>query len=244
MRPIVQGLIKIYPNRKYAEKFLQGEMLARRLSWFRNYKDEDGRADEYEGAAVLPRDGLIFYYEAHDPLSGEVTRRRRITGDDLAGPMIIRPRVVDNMNLYCMYAFHSGGFEETKEFDISAYKEHLRQHERCLKLGDYTVAIEDATEFRRRMQEAIAKRGFQMGCQLVQYYDPDIGISVDPFSREVVFLKQERYSYQREYRFAFDTGTIGTDDLSLDIGPIHDIAFVMKTADINRTLDVKSRPPQ
>ena len=244
MRSNVQGLLKIYSKQEHAEKFLQGEMFAQRLSWFRDYKDEHGRSDEYEGAAVMRKDVFTFQFEPQGSLSGEDTSRQVITGDDLAGPMIFRSRVVENMNLFCMYAFHSGGFEESEGSDISAYKEHLRQHEDCLKLGDYTVAIQDAPEFRTRVQEAVAKRGFQMGCQLVEYYDPDIGTSVDPFSREVVFLKQKRYIYQREYRFAIDTGTLGTDAKTLDIGPIHDIAFLMKTADINRTLDVKSNPPK
>lgn len=244
MRPEIQGLAKIYSEKEHAEKFLRGEMCARRLSWFRNYKDKDGRFDEYEGTAVLPKDQFTLNFEFHDPVTGEVTKNLRISGSDLAGPVVVRPRALGNINLFCMYAFHSGGFQETEENDIAAYKEYLRLHEHCLKLGDYTVAITDATEFAKRVDNTIAQRGFEHGRMLVQYYDPNVGISVDPSSREVVFLKQERYSYQREYRFAFDTGTIGCNPITLNIGAIHDIAFLMNTEDINRTLDVESRPPQ
>lgn len=238
MRELIRGLIKIYSEREHAEKFLRGELFCRRLSWFRGLKGDDGRSDEYEGAAVLPKDESTIYFEAHDTLSGEVRRSPTISSDDLASPAIMRLRAIDNFNLFCMYAFHDSDFQRTESTDIAAYREHLQLDERCLKLGAYTIVIRDATEFIARTGKAVVQQGFKCRCKLAQYYDPNVGISIDPLSAEVIFAKREDQSYQREYRVAIDTGTVGTNPITLDIGAIDDIAFLMNTNDINRTLHI------
>ena len=249
MRPVIQGLVKIYSEKEHADKFLRGEMFARRLSWFRKLKgederSEDGRSDEYEGAAVLPKDESILNLEAHDLLSGEVRRIPTISGDDLANPLIIRTDLSGDIHLFCMYAFHGNDFQQTEASDIADYKEHLQLDERCLRLGAYTVAITDGREFIKRAGNAIVQQGYKGCCKLVEYYDPNVGVSIDSRSREVIFTKQEDLSYQREYRIAIDTGTTGCNPITLNIGAIHDIAFLMNTDDINRTLDIETRPPQ
>ena len=244
MRPVIHGLVKIYSEKEHADKFLRGEMFARRLSWFRGLKGEDGRSDEYEGASVLPKDGFILDLEARDLSSGEVAKIPRITGDDLVDPSIMRFKALNNIHLFCMYAFHGNDFQQTEASSIADYKEHLQLDERCLKLGAYTVGITDATEFIKRVDNAIAQRGFKHGRMLVKYYDPNVGISVDPFSPNVIFLKRQDQSYQREYRIAIHTGTTGCNPITLNIGAIHDIAFLMNTDDINCTLDIETRPPQ
>ena len=244
MSPKIHGLIKIYREKEYADRFLQGEMFAQRLSWFRELKGEDGRSDEYEGAAFVRKDDLILNFESQDPSTGEVSKFPTMTSDDLAGPVIMQHRAFDNVNLFCMYAFHSGGFQETEGNNIAAYKEHLRIDEKCLKLGAYAVGIKDGPEFLKRVDNAVKQRSFRHRHKLVQYYDPNVGVSIDPFSLDVAFTKREDLSYLREYRFAIYTGIAGPDPITLDIGPIHDIAFLMNTKGINRTLDIEIRPPQ
>ena len=55
------SLYKYYSERKWAEEFLDGRVLFRSLSFFRDYEeDKDGRRDQNEGTAIFrPEGGLI-----------------------------------------------------------------------------------------------------------------------------------------------------------------------------------------
>ncbi len=50
---------------------------------------------------------------------------------------------------------------------------------------------------------------------------------------ESIFHKQERYSYQREFRYVFDNGLVGVAPLILEIGDISDITRRFDFAELN-----------
>jgi len=55
-------LYKYFPERKWAEAFLEGEILFRALSFFREYEDANVRRDQNEGVSHFrPPDGLVGY---------------------------------------------------------------------------------------------------------------------------------------------------------------------------------------
>jgi hypothetical protein len=54
-------LYKYFTERKWADAFLDGEMLFRSLAYFRDYEDENVRGDRNEGNAIFrPSGGLII----------------------------------------------------------------------------------------------------------------------------------------------------------------------------------------
>jgi hypothetical protein len=54
------SLYKYYSERKWAEAFLDGQILFRSLSYFRDYEDKKIRGDQNEGTAIFrPEGGLI-----------------------------------------------------------------------------------------------------------------------------------------------------------------------------------------
>ena len=54
-------LYKYFSDRKWANAFLDGEILFRSLSYFRDYEDKNVRGDEKEGTAVYrPKEGLVI----------------------------------------------------------------------------------------------------------------------------------------------------------------------------------------
>src|ERR1700681_309352 len=56
-----RSLYKYFPERKYAEAFLGGQMLFRSLAYFRDSEDPI-RGDEYEGTSkYLPDGGLVVH---------------------------------------------------------------------------------------------------------------------------------------------------------------------------------------
>ena len=153
---------------------------------------------------------------------------------DLAGPVQAQPDWLDNLSIFCMHAIHDGGLIEAGSdgCNVEDLRQQLLVPERCRQLGQYAVVIHDVHEFMRRFGAAITGSGYQAWSHLVRYYDPAVfhgtfeGI-------EPVFRKQNQYSYQREYRFAIDTGSIGTNAISLDIGDIRDITWQCTPHDLN-----------
>jgi hypothetical protein len=58
---MTQSLYKYFTERKWADAFLDGEMLFRSLAYFRDYEDENVRKDKDEGTAVFrSADGLVI----------------------------------------------------------------------------------------------------------------------------------------------------------------------------------------
>lgn len=55
-----RNLYKYFSERKWAEAFINGEVLFRSLSYFRDYEDNNVREDQNEGTSIFrPEDGLI-----------------------------------------------------------------------------------------------------------------------------------------------------------------------------------------
>jgi len=56
-----RSLYKYFSEHKWAEALLDGEVLFRSLSYFRDYEDKNVRQDQNEGTTVFrPDGGLIF----------------------------------------------------------------------------------------------------------------------------------------------------------------------------------------
>jgi hypothetical protein len=93
-----------------------------------------------------------------------------------------------------------------------------------VKLGDHAVVITNTTEFLRRVEKAAHREGYGILWELVKYYDPQVGTPPIRSDIETIFSKRKKYAYQREFRFAIDTGTTEGGAINLDIGDISDIA--------------------
>ncbi len=56
-----RSLYKYFSERKWAEAFINGEVLFRSLSYFRDYEDNNVREDQNEGTSIFrPEGGLII----------------------------------------------------------------------------------------------------------------------------------------------------------------------------------------
>ena len=123
---------------------------------------------------------------------------------------------------------------------ISELKEQLEISDRCVAdFGEHAVMITNGKEFFRRVNETIRRNGYRVSRGLVKYYrniHPALESDLDG-----AFHKREKYSYQREYRIAIATGTVGQCPLVLDIGDITDITVYVRTQDINKGLQIHSK---
>ena len=234
---MIHFLVKVFSEQDHADKFLRGELYARRLSWFKKSECDDGRGDEYEATIIARRHNLIITLKAKNVVTGEV-EEFTIPMEDLAAPPILQLQHFDHINVFCMYAAHSEGFKQILEDNLEEYRRQLELPEDCLKLGRCAVVITDTPEFLNRMKMAAHRQGYKIYRGLVRYYDPEVGTPLPPLNMGIIFTKREKYAHQKEYRFAIDTGTSGCEPITLNIGEIDDIAIRLDTADVNRELSI------
>ena len=228
MNKTIFFLIKIFDDEKYANDFVGGKLFANRLSYFRRLEEEQdsNRGDIHEG---------VVSWLQPDQLKLEVNGR---TITDLAGPVSVKMNRHDHLNIFCIYAAHSGEFDNLTSDNLSFFKKQLEIPEDCLNLGKYAVVVTNFTQFIERVRSATKKNNYGLSARLVDYYDPD-SFSGTFVEEEAVFKKRIEYSHQKEYRFAFDTSITGTAPLLLEIGDISDITMRCNVADVNSLLEVK-----
>ncbi len=231
-------LAKVFQEQDHANEFISGRLFANRLSYFKRVEDAEGRGDPREGAILPPLDRLTITLEGKDPRTGSV-EEITITGHDLEAPPVIVPRWFDHINLFCMYAAHSGGLHGISLDNLRDLRKQVEIPESYAKLGKHAVVIIDNPEFIRRVKVAAQREGYGICCALVSYYDPDVGTAPVRSQLETIFTKSKVFEYQREFRLAINTGSLGCEPIVLDIGQIDDIAVPMDIFDINQKLSFR-----
>ncbi|MEG0010305.1 MAG: hypothetical protein RR721_17030 [Aeromonas sp.] len=223
-------LVKIFDNKKYAQDFVDGKLFANRLSYFRRLEEHDkaNRGDKYEGVVswIQPEEASL------------VINGRSIT--ELAGPVSVQMNWHDDLNVFCIYAAHSGSFNYLSHENIDEFRKQLEIPEDCLKLGGYAAVVTNFTQFFERIQNAVIENDYGMNAGLVDYYDPN-EFSGSFSETEAIFKKRSEFSHQKEYRFAFDTGASGETPLALDIGDISDIVTLCDAGKVNKILEIRLR---
>lgn len=222
---MISFLVKFLSKEEYVDCFLDGKLYAQRLASFKKLEDDaqPGRFDPHEGTSSWMQPGQVRIEINGMDLSG-----------DLAGPVQTQMDWCDYLNVLCVHAAHTGDLdlERIGDHSIERLRRQLWIPDASLDLGPYAVVITDIAEFMRRFGAAVGSQGYRAWANLVRYYDPDTFHGhfdgIDP-----VFRKQRRFSEQREYRFAIDTGTTGQDALTLEIGDIRDITLRFRSAALN-----------
>ena len=230
--PRILFLVKVFRKEEHARAFMDGKLFANRLSHFKGIEGSDIRRDEDEGVVMFPRQGTVLELTATDRATGDVSSIR-ISESDLAGPLIMRPRWTDHINLFCMYTGHSGDFTHITDSNVHDFEKQLAIPEGVLEqFGEHAVIITNVREFFQRVKVGAEQKGYRTWGGLVRYYDADVGTS--PRSEiETIFTKRNKHEHEREYRIAIDIGTPGCNAITLCIGGIDDIAVRMHTADVD-----------
>ena len=160
-------------------------------------------------------------------------------GTELAAPLIIRPRWFDHVNVFCMYAGHMCESQVISADNAQDIKNQLKIPDDCTSFGKYAVVILNYVEFFKRVKVASDQLGYKINGRLVKYYDAEVGTPPVRADIETIFTKRNEYEYQREFRIAIDTGTMGCDHITLDVGNIDDIAGCINLCDINQNFAVE-----
>ena len=216
--------VKFFKEEDHAKQFVSGVMYANRISYFKGI-EESNRGDRHEGAILLQPDQARIKINGMD-----------ITGD-LAEAVEVQMNWTNDLNVFCMYAAHSGDQETLSVESIDDFKEMMRIPEDCLSFGSHAVVITSASKFLQRVKAAALRENYGVHGRLVKYYDPRNFHGGSPEEIEPIFNKRDEYEHQHEYRIAI-TGVEGNGPLILDIGDISDISTLMDAAEINDKLKV------
>ena len=218
-------LVKFFNNPNYADDFVHGRLFTNRLSRFKKAEDSDesGRMDRHEGTIGWMQSG-----ECRLTLNG------MDMSDDLAGPVQIQKNWLNNLNVFCVHAAHSGDLDlaSLSNDSIESLRQELTIPDECSALGNYAVVVKNVTEFINRMRSSAQAKDYRIAWGLVKYYEP---ATLHGNFRDVesVFQKQDQYSFQREFRFVIDSGSLRECPLVMDIGDIRDITLQLESAELN-----------
>jgi hypothetical protein len=178
-------LYKYYPERKWAEAFLEGEILFRALSFFRNYEDANVRKDRNEGVSrYRPPYGLVGYNH---------TQGRSFTLPNHGFESSARAQEIF---VFCV----STVFGETlrARFDAVTCVEILKIREFCDRIR--AALPTTATFFARRVQYCKPT-----DLPEARWALPDL----------IATSKFDDYSWQSEYRFVFSlTDALGFEKVT------------------------------
>ncbi len=214
-------LVKFFEKEEYADDFRKGRLFAHKLSYYRECEGaDDERADRSEG---------VFEFRQADRIQLEINGIDMTA--DLSGPIEVASNSSLNLNLFCMYAGHSGDLNLNRSFDLELLKARLMIPDKCLDLGPFAVVVKNVTEFFKRIDVAAKTQGYEVARGLVGYYDPKTFHGQFSIA-DAPFRKQDRFAHQQEYRFAFDANSDGP--IILDIGDIGDITAPMDPSEINK----------
>ena len=225
---VIFFLIKFCDNGDHAADFVNGKIYANTLATFKTHvsqgrSDGSGRADRHEGTISWLQPSLV---------------RLEINGmditNDLAGPIRVQKNWLNHLHIFCLHAVHSGIFslEKLSNENIEELRREFTVPDGCGSLGEHAVVVKDVPEFIMRMKAAAETKGYPMVYRLVKYYAPD-SFHGDFRDVESIFWKQDRYSYQREFRFVFDDGVMNDTPLIMEIGDISDITLQFNSSELN-----------
>lgn len=217
--------IKFFENEQWAMDFVKGKLFCNTLGTFKKIEasDDCGRADRNEGTTAWLQPGQT-----------EVVINGFNMSDDAVAPFQVQMDHLNDLHLLCMHACHSGALDLNRlsTWNIADLRRELIVPNACLKLGTHAVVVREVRGFIERMHAAAQAQGYGIYRRLVRYYDPE-SFHGEFRDVEAVFRKQERFSYQREFRFAINTGRTGDLPLTLDIGDISGITMRLRSDELN-----------
>jgi len=238
-------LVKVFDKEEYADAFIRtGEMFCKTIGQFKRIEGDVARCDQFEAPSDWHQPDRISLTLSFKKPDGE---EKSFPIEGLAGPLVMQSTAQDRLNAFCMYAVTVPDFEESYETEEerlhviekinSMLKIHATLGEEMLSLGEYAVIIIKVEDFIDKVSKAAKLEGYLSWRGLVDYFDPETFHG--SFGEiESVFKKRNIYSYQKEFRFVFDSNK-PEEEKTLHAGPLNGIALKLKTREINSKLELK-----
>lgn len=207
-------------DKKWADKFQDGEMFLRSLGEFRRIEN-NYQGDFLEGsiANIDPLDDQAM--DQFCPIDKSVRKY-------IMGGVSLLSEDLKNDKLFCMYGIELKGGHLLKD----------EPDPRILDFGDTMVIITDFKSFMDRVRNALSKceklHSFsRMDFGRVKYYNRE-----KFFGALNAFHKTDIYQWQNEYRFLFKDMSACNSHYILNIGDIRDITITVPTKTFLSGIDI------
>lgn len=245
MSPKIVLLVKVFDKEEYADAFIQtGEMFCNTIGQFKRIENDTARGDQFEAPSDWHQPDRISLTLSFNTPDGE---EKSFQIEGLAGPLVMQRSAHDRLNAFCMYAVTLPEFEESYETEEerlrvvekinTMLKVHATLGKEMLSLGEHVVLIFKVADFIDKVSKAAKSEGYSSWRGLVDYFDPETFHG--SFGEvESVFKKRNIYSYQKEFRFVFDSNK-SEGAKTLHAGPLDGIAFKLKTNEFSSKFELK-----
>jgi hypothetical protein len=177
------SLYRYYNERRWADEFLDGKLLFRSLSYFRDYEDKNVREDQNEGNAILrPEGGLIV----NDQTRGTTSR--------LEGWAFESRVKQDEIFVFC--TSRSLTEELRRRFEAVVCIE-------IFDVGTFCKRIEAALPPEARFPEQAGGRPARIGRRVEYYRVTEGGKPRWALPEMIATSKLDSYAWQNEFRLVF-----------------------------------------
>ena len=215
---------KVFGKEIYADEFIsKGRFICNTLNYFKNYEDREANniGDVFEGVEgrFTTNSGVKVQINGHD-----------IDYKDLH----FYSNKHLNQNAFCLYG---PNIKEDEKVTPEVVANLIAIQEDAKNLGEYFVIIHNIGEFIRRFNEQLDKLGYEYKHSCVEYRELKENFEIQ--FNQIGFVKANKYSHQKEFRYLIDTGRDKDEPLFLEIGSISDIAFKILIDDFNKTFEIK-----
>lgn len=215
-------LMKI-SSKEHIDDLRSGKMYMKPLQFFIDIENNDVIGDNLEGTLRLKETNLKFF---------DLKTKEKV--DEISSDIDFDFGFKDNP-VFCMYAFDKRNYYSCEKINSEEILCDFRFDEKTkdmLKVfGKKALVIKNIPEFFNRVKQAAERQNIKYKSGNVNYFEnyneAEQIIDVYKNNSNVVFQKQEKYSYQQEFRILMDIQV--EDHFILDIGDISDITKVFDT---------------
>lgn len=209
------------------KKLQEGHIYCKNLKWYSDQEKNTGNkamGDKLEGKHKMTQCKLKFISNETNEVAFEFNNVSVLLSSDN----------LEKMPVFCMTGITTKDLE-FKEKDENTLVAYVKFSDMISKVYDEAywnsvLVIENSTQFIERLTKACEDKRILMTRKPVSYTNMDINYtdrmsSIAESSTNIAFWKDNLYSYQHEYRFAFKSEVVD-DSFSIDIGDISDISRI------------------
>ena len=232
--------VKVFKQEVHARDFMRGDVFARPLPWFRELEDDQERGDEHEGAALMDSPDMRMTVIPYHPKTGRPMTPMHIQRHEIAGPLAMRSRGLDQFTLFCVYmkCVEMDDVRNVTDPNSDHARKLVEVPARLKEFGRYAVVIADVRTFMERVSAAAHRERRTLIHRKVEYFNPIVDAPLDITDINNIFRKRQRYDWQSEYRFAFRRQLyVATEiPLTLNVGDLGDVAYRVDIDDLGGTI--------
>lgn len=220
----IHELIK-FGKYEHMKALQEGKIFARPLSYFQNTEqaelDKASRHDQYEGTLELHQPKILMEQGGNVLVANPEGEILADITPSIIGPIRASNGYIKSTPVFCMSAIHSELLNNYQNGKVPVLIDN-----RFEEFGDYVLIIYDYTKFIEKVKKLCEKYTSNKIAPvpgIVKYVDIN-----NYHGKYGVFKKPFEFSYQIEFRIAFDGLSLPSDhSIIVDIGDISDFSTLI-----------------